>query len=221
MTTIAAFFDMDLTLLDASSGLLYFRYLLNRRLLSLPETVRVAWWIAAYKASVLDFPHFMARLMAIVRGGREAEVLAQTESWFRDVVAPHVAEVGRQKVQEHLAQGHIVVIVSGATPYVVSPLARYLGIGDGYLCTHLEVRDGRFTGRVLEPACFGPGKVIWVERFAAEHHVDLAQSYFYTDSHSDLPLLERVGHPVAVNPNRRLRRFAEQRGWPVVRFYDS
>jgi phosphoserine phosphatase len=67
--------------------------------------------------------------------------------------------------------------------------------------------------------CYGQGKVVWAERFAAEHDVDLAASYFYTDSISDLPLLERVGHPVVVNPDLRLRRLARKRGWPLEMFY--
>jgi HAD superfamily hydrolase (TIGR01490 family) len=220
MTNIAAFFDMDLTLLDQSSGLLYFRYLRQQRLLSRRETALVFWWIVQYKLALLDFPHLIARLMAIVKGGREADTMSQTETWFKEMVAPHITEGGRQRIQEHQRQGHLAVIVSGATPYVVGPLARHLGLGDNYLCTRLEVRDGRFTGRIVEPACYGPGKVIWVERFAAERRVDLTKSYFYTDSYSDLPLLERVGHPVAVNPDRRLRRHARRRGWPIVQFYD-
>ena len=87
------------------------------------------------------------------------------------------------------------------------------------MCTHLESRDGRLTGKVVPPVCFGPGKIVWAERFAAEYGVDLSSSYFYTDSISDLPLLERVRYPVAVNPDPRLRRLARKRGWPVERFY--
>jgi phosphoserine phosphatase len=87
------------------------------------------------------------------------------------------------------------------------------------MCTRLEAQDGRLTGRVVPPVCVGTGKIVWAERFAAEHDVDLSASFFYTDSISDLPLLERVGHPVAVNPDPRLRRLAAARGWPVERFY--
>jgi phosphoserine phosphatase len=83
----------------------------------------------------------------------------------------------------------------------------------------LEREDGRLTGRVTPPVCYGQGKVVWAERFAAEHDVDLDAGYFYTDSISDLPLLERVGHPVAVNPDPRLRRLADKRGWPIEQFY--
>lgn len=221
MTNVAAFFDMDLTLLDRSSGMLYFSYLRKHHLLGRRDLLRVSWWIIRYKLSIMDFPHLVARLMAVVKGGREADTIAQTETWFTEMVAPHVTEGGRKQIEKHQGQGHVVAIVSGATSYAVRPLARYLGLGDHFLSTQVEVNNGHFTGRVLEPACFGPGKVIWVERFAAEHDVNLGQSYFYTDSFSDRPLLEKVGHPVAVNPDRRLQRYAQARGWPIVRFYDS
>ena len=98
-------------------------------------------------------------------------------------------------------------------------MAAYLGFPGQFVCTHLVSEDGRLTGEVMPPVCYGPGKVVWGERFAAEHGVDLSASYFYTDSISDLPLLERVGQPVAVNPDPRLRRLARKRGWPIESFY--
>jgi phosphoserine phosphatase len=98
-------------------------------------------------------------------------------------------------------------------------MAEYLGFPGQYVCTYLEAEDGRLTGRIVPPVCYGPGKVVWAERFAAEHRVDLSASYFYTDSITDLPLLEQVGHPVAVNPDPRLRRLARRQGWPVEMFY--
>jgi phosphoserine phosphatase len=79
----------------------------------------------------------------------------------------------------------------------------------------LAVADGRFTGRVLEPVCYGLGKVHWAERLAERAAIDLDGSYFYTDSYSDLPMLQRVGHRVVVNPDPRLRRFARKAGWTV------
>jgi phosphoserine phosphatase len=98
-------------------------------------------------------------------------------------------------------------------------MAAYLGIDGQYVCTHLESREGRLTGEVIPPVCYGQGKVVWAERFATEEEVDLSASYFYTDSISDLPLLERIGQPVAVNPDPRLRRVALNRGWPIEKFY--
>ena len=120
-------------------------------------------------------------------------------------------------MREHQAQGHVVAIVSGATKFVVRPLAARLGIKH-ILYTRLEVEDGRFTGRVIEPICFEEGKIYWLQQLIDEQRIDLAKSWFYTDSITDLPLLDLVGHPVAMNPDPRLYREAARRRWPV-RFF--
>jgi len=112
----------------------------------------------------------------------------------------------------------VVAIVSGATAFVVRPIAARLGI-EHILYTRLEVDNGLFTGRVIEPICFEEGKIYWLQQFIDEHEIDLAKSYFYTDSISDLPLLDLVGHPVATNPDPVLYRTAVKRRWPV-RFFD-
>ena len=108
----------------------------------------------------------------------------------------------------------MVAIVSGATKFVVKPLAEAIGVKH-YLYTRLEVEHGRFTGRVIDPICFEEGKIYWLQQFIDEKGIDLAKSWFYTDSVTDLPLLELVGHPVAVNPDPFLYRTAGRRCWPV------
>ena len=129
---------------------------------------------------------------------------------------PHAA---RERVVWHQTQGHHTAIVSASTPYAVQPVALALGMGEAYLATRLEVVDGRFTGKVIEPACYDEGKLSLTRAYAAGHGIDLSQSYFYSDSHRDLRLLQAVGHPVAVNPNARLARIATERSWPIVYFY--
>ena len=106
------------------------------------------------------------------------------------------------------------MLLTSATPYVAEPLAAELAIPH-VLCTRLAVENGRFSGSLLPPTCYGVGKVHHAERFAEAHGIDLAQSSFYTDSYSDLPMLQRVGRPVAVNPDRRLSRYARRQGWPI------
>jgi putative phosphoserine phosphatase/1-acylglycerol-3-phosphate O-acyltransferase len=107
--------------------------------------------------------------------------------------------------------------VSAATRYQIEPLARELGIPH-VLCTRLEVENGRLTGRHVWPTCYGGGKALAARALAREHGIDLAQSYFYTDSHEDLPLLEIVGRPRPTNPSGHLTEIAAKRGWPVKRF---
>jgi HAD superfamily hydrolase (TIGR01490 family) len=219
MGQIGALFDLDKTLLDTSSGQLYARYLYRRGEMGGAEVLRVAWWNVLSRLGRLDMKDLIPRLLAGAAGDDEVRMRRLCNRWFVEDVLPHVAEAGQRCVAEHQAQGHVVAIVSASTQYVVEPMATYLGINEQFVCTHLESQDGQLTGRVIPPVCYGEGKVVWAERFAAEYGVDLDASYFYTDSISDLPLLQRVAHPVAVNPDVRLRRLATQRGWQVLRFY--
>ena len=219
MALVGALFDLDKTLLDTSSGALYARFMYRRGEMKLGELARVGWWTLLSNLGILNMEQIIPRLLESAEGGKEADMRALCDEWFEKDIVPHIAERGVQRVAQHQAQGHVVALVSASTQYVVRPMAAYLGVDGQYVCTHLESKDGCFTGRTVPPVCYGQGKVVWAERFAAEHDVDLDASYFYTDSISDLPLLDRVGHPVAVNPDPRLLRLAQARAWPVESFY--
>jgi len=219
MERIAALFDMDKTLLDTSSGLLYVRYLYRIGRVRKRELARVMSWMVLDRLGALDMSGIVPRLLAITRMQSEPEMRRLCDRWFAEDVAKHVTERGREKMAEHAASGHVLGIVSASTQYAVGPLAAHLDIPGQYVCTHLESENGLLTGRIIPPFCYGEGKIAWAEQFAAEYDVDLRASYFYTDSISDRPLLGRVGHPVAVNPDLRLRRLALARGWPLIKFY--
>jgi HAD superfamily hydrolase (TIGR01490 family) len=124
-----------------------------------------------------------------------------------------VTPAARHAVDTHRAKGDVIVLATGATQYAALAVAGGLGI-EHTLCSRLEVDRGRFTGR-LAAMCFGPHKVTLAEGFAAAQGIDLARSTFYSDSYNDLPMLERVGTAVAVNPDVRLWRHARRRGWRV------
>jgi HAD superfamily hydrolase (TIGR01490 family) len=219
MDRVAALFDLDRTLLDTSSGQLFVHYMRRTGRMGNREVLQAAWWSFVSWLGLLDVQKMMPGMLVDVVGEDEAEMRRISDRWFAEDVVPHVTGRGRQKVAEHQAQGHVVAIVSGSTQYAVGRAAAHLGIPGQYVCTHLESENGRFTGRVVPPVCYGEGKIVWAERFAAERGVNLSTSYFYTDSITDLPLLERVAHPIAVNPDPRLRSLAHRRGWPIEKFY--
>ena len=219
MAQIAALFDMDKTLLDVSSPLLYARYLYRIGTFKRRDLIQVAWWGTLGRLGLLDMHSLVPQLLAEAVGDDERELRRMCDRWFAEDVVPHITERGQQQVDAHRRQGHVIAIVSGSTQYAVRPLAAYLGIPGQYVCTHLENKEGRLTGQITLPVCYGTGKIVWAERYAEASGVDLSASWFYTDSISDLPLLERVGHPVAVNPDPRLGRLARRRGWPVEMFY--
>jgi len=218
MTSIVAYFDMDRTILRDSSGMLYMRYLWRQGDTNRMAMLRAYWYAALYKLGLFNYPAIAAKLATSVSDDNEAETRTFCQRWFEELAVNYVAKKAVQRIKEHRAKSHLVTIISASTPYVVGPVATHVGVKD-YLCTRLEVVEGRFTGKIIQPACYGPGKIHWAEEFARRHDAKLAQAYFYTDSHSDRTLLELVGHPVAVNPDPRLKALAARRGWPVEYFY--
>ncbi len=117
-------------------------------------------------------------------------------------------------MKSHREAGDLVAIVTAATAYVAKPVARELGI-EHIVCSELEVENGRFTGKVLEPLCYGEGKIVRAGAFLEQHGIGFDRVTFFSDSITDLPLLSKVEVPVAVNPDRRLLRAARARGWQV------
>ena len=213
-----AFFDMDRTLLSDSSGLLYVRYLWKSGGTSRRNVLRAYWYAALYKLGRFDYPSVAAKLASTISEDSEAESRAFCQRWFDDLAVHYIAQGAVDRIEEHRRKGHLVTIISASTPYVVRPVARHLGI-DEYLCTHLEVREGRFTGRIVQPPCYGQHKIAWARQHAQAHGTDLASAYFYSDSYTDRHLLDKVGYPVAVNPDPRLRLLATRNGWPIEYFY--
>jgi HAD superfamily hydrolase (TIGR01490 family) len=210
----AALFDMDRTLVRIDSATLFVRHQHRKGHAKLSDVARVAFWMLQYTLGVIDAERAAGRALEAFKGKHEAWLLEQCEELFAHSVLRHVAQAGRAAVARHREQGDLVAIITGATPYSARPLARELGI-EHVLATELEVAAGLFTGRIKQPMSYGAGKVVLAERLAGVHGVSLADSTFYSDSITDLPLLERVGRPVAINPDPRLRRLAERRGWPI------
>jgi putative phosphoserine phosphatase/1-acylglycerol-3-phosphate O-acyltransferase len=172
-----------------------------------------------YKIGILDIQAWTKSMMLEFRGRKESELAEEGRHLFETIVRDTIYPAAAALVEEHRTRGHAVAIVSGATRYVVQPMAEYLGVPH-FLYSRLEVEDGVLTGRVLEPLCFDEGKIYWIQQFIDDEQIDLARSYFYTDSVTDLPLLELVGHPVVTNPDPLLYRTAVRRRWPV-RFFET
>jgi len=154
--------------------------------------------------------------MMILKGFQVAQLQALVAEAMEPVLKPLVYRDPLQLVQRHRERGEAVYIVSATLQEIVDELARELRF-DGALGSTCEIVDGAYTGRVLRP-CHGVGKAVAVRELGDREGIDLAASTAYSDSHTDLPFLEVVGNPVAVNPDRALRRVAAERGWSVLRF---
>ncbi|MEM9254069.1 MAG: HAD-IB family hydrolase [Pseudomonadota bacterium] len=212
-----AIFDFDGTLIAGFSATAFIREQVRRGDLSPTEFVELMRAMSNFGLGNLGFSGMMAVNAQFMRGIKEDTYMAVGEKLYQRQIARRIYPESRALVEAHQAKGHTVAIISSATPYQVEPAARDLGI-QHVLCTQLEVEDGRFTGAVVRPTCFGQGKVDAAEGLAKQKRASLNNSFFYSDSDDDLLLLEQVGEPRVLNPNSRLQTIARERQWPVARF---
>lgn len=209
---VGAFFDIDHTVLEINSGTKWIGYQWRTGVLRPLHLAQALGWLFQYRFGWLDYEAMATKVLARYEGQAIAPIYDEVAEWFEREIRWAICSEARVKIAEHRAAGHELVLLTSATPFLGRPLASILEI-EHVLCTQLEVRDGKLTGRHESPACYGPGKIAHAEAFAKTHGIDLSRSYFYSDSISDLPMLERVGEPRVVNPDPRLRRAAATRGW--------
>lgn len=213
----AAFFDLDKTVIARASMVAMGRPLYREGLVSRWLVLRAVWgqlvylWVGADEAKLARTRDSVLRLAA---GWERDRVACIARDAIGEVLEPIVYDEAIELIAEHQAAGRPVYLVSASPAEVVEPLAEHLGV-DGCLATIAEVGpDGRYTGKVLR-YCYGPEKVVAMEELAQALGLDLAESWAYSDSMTDVPMLAAVGHPVAVNPDRELLRVARERGWAV------
>jgi HAD superfamily hydrolase (TIGR01490 family) len=217
--TAAAFFDLDRTLIRRSSALALAPAFRKRGIIGRTDLAKAAFWQLVFAArgvgadTVRDAAENGMRFLA---GVPVAELDALVADALEQVLRPLVYAEPLRLVELHRERGEPVYVVSATLQEIVSHVAQDLGF-DGALGTVAEVKDGVYTGRSLRPL-HGEAKAVAVRELAAEEGLDLGASTAYSDSASDLPFLEAVGRPVVVNPDRRLRRVARERGWPVLAF---
>ena len=216
----AAFFDLDKTVIAkasmvAFSGPLHRAGLLSRRML-----LRAAWGqlvYAQFGASPEKLDKLRDSVLRLTIGWDQAVISEIVRETLVDVVEPIVYDEALELIREHRSAGRKVFIVSASPEEIVAPLARYLDV-DEVIATRAELDgEGRYTGRT-ERYCYGAAKVVAMREVAERDGIDLAASYAYSDSATDRPMLEAVGHAIAVNPDRELLRAAKTAGWEVRRF---
>ena len=222
---IAAFFDLDGTLFTGHiwQGLsLHHRtHKMQRLQLYAYVGLHMAMW-PLYLAGLMSRERSWsawARHMPWTLAGLTLSEGQRVFDWmWAEYVQPQLREDIVGKLHQHQAQGHNIYLVSGTMEPLLGRITQGLGLpAASAIGTQIEVRNGRYTGRAIEPTCMGQGKVERLKLFLAEHsEVDLAQSFAYADSITDLNVLEMVGHPTAVYPDEELAAIAHKRGWPVL-----
>jgi HAD superfamily hydrolase (TIGR01490 family) len=215
----AAFFDLDKTIIAGSSALAFSRPFRRQGLISRRAALRSGYAqlllvLSGADANTMDL--LRRRITALCTGWDVAQVRAIVAETLLEIVQPMVYAEATELIAEHRASGDEIVVLSASGEEVVQPIASMIG-ADCAVATRMTVADGRYTGEV-EYYCYGAEKADAARRIAAERGYDLADCRAYSDSVTDLPLLEAVGHPTVVNPDRALRREAVRRGWPVLAF---
>ena len=219
MGRAAAFFDLDRTLLRRSSALALAGSFRERGVIGRGQLAKAAAWqllFVARGAGAETVRRASEDGLMILKGFRVEDLRELVADAMEPVLKPLVYSEPLQLVGRHRERGEPVYIVSATLQEIVDELARELGF-EGALGSTCEIVDGVYTGRSLRP-CHGSGKAEAVRELAAREGIDLERSTAYSDSHTDLPFLEAVGRPVAVNPDRELRRISAERGWPVLEF---
>ncbi|HSM01610.1 MAG TPA: HAD-IB family hydrolase [Acidimicrobiia bacterium] len=216
----AAFFDLDKTVIARSSTLAFTGRLYKAGMLRRHTLIRAGMGQLMYMLFGADEDQLAkARdaMLQLTKGWDRAEIERIVEEALEEVVAPIVYAEALFLIDEHMREGRKVFIVSASPHEVVHPLSRYIGVED-VIATRARVDgEGRYTGEV-ELYAYGPDKANAVRAVAEEQGISLENSYAYSDSATDIPLLELVGHPHAVNPEKELRAVAEERGWPILEF---
>jgi HAD superfamily hydrolase (TIGR01490 family) len=215
----AAFFDLDRTLISGSSAYIIGRTARAAGLVPTWRFLRDGGSAVAFKlkgGSDKKTDGVRDRMLGAVVGMRQDDLIALNAEVLPKLLAK-IRPEARRLLDLHRHAGRSTYIVSAAPVEIVEPLAHSLGMTAG-IGTRGEVVDGAYTGQLAGPFCYGAGKVTAMQEIARWDGLDLAQCYAYSDSASDLPMLEAVGHPVAVNPDSRLARHARTYGWPIVHF---
>jgi HAD superfamily hydrolase (TIGR01490 family) len=220
-TERAAFFDVDKTLLPGSSMYLFARGLYRHGLCDLRDMAGFTFAQLVFRLTGAEGRRGMEaareQALAFVEGKRREDLAQIGHDIVVEVIGPRIYPGMRAVIDAHHAGGDRTYLVTAAPRELAQGIASYLGM-DGALGTEAELVDGTYTGRLLGPVLHGPAKLDAVVRLAEDHGFDLRASSAYSDSVNDRPLLEGVGKPVAVNPDRHLRGLAAQRGWPVQDF---
>lgn len=215
--TVVAFFDLDHTLLDGANGNIYAMRMVREGYMKKSVLPQVLWYTVLYKLNRLPREVVYRKVFDIMGRYTVIEMIAFMDRNFASHVAPRLYRGGVEKVSEHQEMGHITVIATAAGEYIAERVRAQVG-ADDIIASHTPIRGDHMYGDDLSNMAFMEGKLLMAKEYCEKAGADLADCWFYSDSASDLPLLEAVGNPVMVNPQLKLRQETRGRDWPVLRF---
>lgn len=211
-----ALFDLDNTLLTGDSDYLWGCFLVAKGVLDTENYARENQrFFADYQRGNLDIDAYLEFQLGYLANYDMATLDRWHEEFLREVIVPIIARRTPEILAYHRQLKHTLVIITATNRFVSGPIARKLGV-DHLLATELEVADGRYTGRPLGVPCFQEGKITRLQEWMTARGENLTDSWFYSDSRNDIPLLSAVTHPVAVDPDDYLRQWAHDHGWQLL-----
>lgn len=208
-----AIFDLDNTLIGGDSDYLWGEFLVKNQLIDADEYRRAnERFYEQYQNGDLDIFEYQAFSLKPLTLHAMEQLLAWHKDFMREMIEPIMLPQAQALIEEHRSQGHRPLIITATNTFITRPIAEKLGINE-LIGTEPEILEGRFTGRVAGVPSFQQGKVTRLADWLKQHDETLEDSYFYSDSHNDLPLLEQVSYPIAVDADPRLTEVAQQKGW--------
>lgn len=217
-----AIFDLDHTLIGCDSDSQWPEYMMKKGLVDSSSVEKKQRFYQDYLNGCLNIDKFLAFQLEPLSHFSRAELDAMHGEFMRDFIVPHIGSMARTLVQSHRDAGHELLLISATNEFIITPIAQVFGI-DNVIGVALQTdAAGNYTGRHVGTPSFQKGKVVRLHEWLRERGQEMAdfdKVYFYSDSHNDLPLLELVNEPAAVNPDAVLRAHALQKGWPILRLY--
>ncbi|MBD2857878.1 HAD family hydrolase [Spongiibacter sp. KMU-158] len=211
-----AIFDLDNTLLAGDSDHAWGEFLITQGLVDPVEHKQQNdEFYRQYQQGGLDIIAYLRFALRVLTGKSPAELAPLHQRFMQDFIEPMKLAKAQALIEKHRQAGDILMVITATNRFVTEPIVKSLGINLLLACD-AEIKDGKYTGEPCGLPTFQHGKVTRLNEWLAENNETLAGSYFYSDSHNDLPLLQQVENPVAVDPDDTLRQFAEQAGWPVI-----
>jgi HAD superfamily hydrolase (TIGR01490 family) len=211
-----AIFDLDNTLLAGDSDYLWGQFLVDQGIVDRDFYEQTnARFYQQYREGNLDIAQFLQFALKPLADNEPAALYAWRERFIEEKIEPILLPAAYELIEKHRKAGDILIVITATNQFVTEPIVRFYGI-EHLIATLPEFRDGRYTGQFVGAPCFREGKVERLNSWLSANDHSLEDSWFYSDSHNDLPLLARVANPVAVDPDQTLAGIAQEKGWPII-----
>ncbi len=214
MHRYVVFYDLDHTIIAKSSGTLIVKDLYQRGILPFSSLIKGMLLSTCYRIGIINTESLIKKWVYKLKGMDASTIEHYSEIFFEQTVKNYIYPQALESIQNHLAQGAVIVLLSASLDFICNPVQRYLQFHH-VLCTQLQVVDGKYNGLIKEAYCYGKAKLEKALTFCKKHNFEMTSAHYYADSFADIPVLEAVGHPHCVNPHPALLRVARANGWTV------